>query len=154
MLETVSQGFKNARNFLQGQAQLTEDNIDTALKEVRRSLLEADVEYSVVKGFMGRVKDKAMGEIITVRTKSKAGKKVKLSPSEHFIGFCYDELEALMGPVDTEIRLSRPVGTIMMVGLDLISSAAFFAFSIISFPPCPCTVKNPKSISFSALIAL
>ena len=117
MLETVSQGFKNARNFLQGQAQLTEENIDTALKEVRRSLLEADVEYSVVKGFMGRVKEKAMGETITVRAKNKTGKKVKLSPSEHFIGFCYDELEALMGPVDTEIRLSRPVGTIMMVGL-------------------------------------
>ena len=117
MLETVSSGFKKARNYLQGQAQLTEENIDLALKEVRRSLLEADVEYSVVKTFLSRVKEKAMGETITVRAKDKKGNKLKLSPAEHFVGFCHEELEALMGPVDSEIRLSRPVGTVMMVGL-------------------------------------
>ena len=49
MLETVSKGFRTARNFLSGQAELTEANIDEALRDVRLSLLEADVEFRVVK---------------------------------------------------------------------------------------------------------
>jgi signal recognition particle subunit SRP54 len=117
MLETVSKGFKAARNYLQGQAELTETNIDEALREVRLSLLEADVEFNVVKAFLGRVKEKALGRTVLVEGEDKKGKKLKLSPAEHFIGICYEELEALMGPVDTEIRLSQPIGTIMMVGL-------------------------------------
>jgi signal recognition particle subunit SRP54 len=48
MLETVSKGFRNARNYLAGQAELTESNTDEALREVRLSLLEADVELGVV----------------------------------------------------------------------------------------------------------
>ncbi len=57
MLETVSKGFRSARAMLQGQAELTDNNIDEALREVRLSLLEADVEFSVVKGFLARVKE-------------------------------------------------------------------------------------------------
>jgi signal recognition particle subunit SRP54 len=116
MLETISKGFKSARNILQGQAELSESNIDNALKEVRLSLLEADVEFNVVKGFLARVKEKAVGA--TVVTEAKKGReKVKVGPAEHFIKICYDELEALMGPVDADINIGKPVGTIMMVGL-------------------------------------
>lgn len=116
MLETVSKGFRSARNLLQGQAELSESNIDKALREVRLSLLEADVEFNVVKGFLARVKEKAIGETVATQAK-REGKKLKVGPAEHFIRICYDELEALMGPVDTDIQLSKPVGTIMMVGL-------------------------------------
>ncbi len=117
MLETVSKGFRSARNFLAGQAELTEGNTDEALREVRLSLLEADVELGVVKSFLARVKEKAVGGTVTTEGKDKKGQKMKLGPAEHFIKACYDELVALMGPVDTSIRLSKPVGTIMMVGL-------------------------------------
>lgn len=117
MLETISKGFRSARNLLAGQAELTESNTEQALREVRLSLLEADVEFNVVKGFLARVREKSVGQSVQTEGKDKAGRKVKLGPAEHFIKSCYDELEALMGPVDTEIRLSQPVGTIMMVGL-------------------------------------
>jgi signal recognition particle subunit SRP54 len=116
MLETISKGFRSARNMLQGQAELSESNIDKALREVRLSLLEADVEFNVVKGFLARVKEKAVGETVQTSAKSKE-KKLKVAPADHFIRICYDELEALMGPVDTDISLSKPIGTIMMVGL-------------------------------------
>jgi signal recognition particle subunit SRP54 len=117
MLETVSKGFRSARNFLSGQAELTETNTDEALREVRLSLLEADVELGVAKTFLAKVKEATVGNTVTVEGKDKSGKKVKLGPAEHFIKACYDQLVALMGPVDTNIRLSKPVGTIMMVGL-------------------------------------
>lgn len=117
MLETVSKGFRSARAMLAGQAELTDSNIDEALREVRLSLLEADVEFSVVKGFLARVKEKAVGQSVTTVAKDKQGKKLKVGPADHFIKCCYEELEALMGPVDTSIRLQKPVGTIMMVGL-------------------------------------
>ncbi|MFZ9886830.1 MAG: signal recognition particle protein [Myxococcota bacterium] len=116
MLETVSKGFRSARQLLQGQAELSEANIDSALREVRLSLLEADVEFNVVKGFLARVKEKAVGATVATSAR-REGKKLKVGPAEHFVRICYDELEALMGPVDTDIQLSKPVGTIMMVGL-------------------------------------
>jgi signal recognition particle subunit SRP54 len=117
MLETVSKGFKSARNYLAGQAELTESNTDEALREVRLSLLEADVELGVVKSFLARVKEATIGHTVAVEGTNKKGQKVKLGPAEHFIKSCYEELVALMGPVDTSLRLSKPVGTIMMVGL-------------------------------------
>ncbi|MBI1947100.1 MAG: signal recognition particle protein [Deltaproteobacteria bacterium] len=117
MLETVSKGFRSARNFLAGQAELTEGNTEEALREVRLSLLEADVELGVTKSFLQRVKEASLGHTVSVEGKDKKGQKVKLGPAEHFIKSCYDELVALMGPVDAAIRLSQPVGSIMMVGL-------------------------------------
>ena len=55
MFETIARGFRQARNRLAGLTELTESNIDTALREVRLSLLEADVEIGVVKAFLSRV---------------------------------------------------------------------------------------------------
>ena len=59
MLETLSKGFKNARLKLQGKTTLSEANIADALRDVRTSLLEADVELGVVKDFLERVKERA-----------------------------------------------------------------------------------------------
>ncbi len=117
MFETLSKGFRTARQTLSGQAELNEHNIDNALREVRVSLLEADVEYNVVTRFLDRVKTKALGKQVATMLKDKTGQRLYVKPAEHFVGICYEELEALMGPVDTSIKLSKPIGTIMMVGL-------------------------------------
>jgi len=117
MFETLSKGFRSARDFLQGQTDLTEENIETALRDVRLSLLEADVEFRVTKTFLSRVKEKALGETVKLRARA-SGKKIKVSPGEHFVKICQDELVQLMGPVDTSIATAKkgPTG-IMMVGL-------------------------------------
>ncbi|MRR36623.1 signal recognition particle protein, partial [bacterium] len=117
MLEMLSGGFKKAQELLQGKVTLQEKHIEDAIKEIRISLLEADVEFHVVKAFIDRVKEKAIGEIVQTRV-SHAGKKLKASPEQHFVKICYDELSALMGPVDTSLSFGdRAVSSIMMVGL-------------------------------------
>ena len=116
MLETLSKGFRNARLKLQGKTMLSEDNISEALRDVRVSLLEADVELGVVKAFLGRVKERALGEVVQVKHKKFKGQ--KLAPSDWFVKICHEELIALMGPVDPSLELdsSKPA-LIMMVGL-------------------------------------
>ncbi|RLB09238.1 MAG: signal recognition particle protein [Deltaproteobacteria bacterium] len=117
MFEVLIRGFKQARNRLQGKIELTESTIDEALKDIRVSLLEADVHYKIVKDFLSRVKEKALGEIVQLKVSYK-GKRLKVSPADHFINICYKELEALMGPVDTEIKISsNKITSIMLVGL-------------------------------------
>ncbi len=128
MLETLSKGFRAARERLTGVAELTEDNIEAALRDVRMSLLEADVAFSVTKAFLSRVKEKALGLKVQLRAKAelpdegKPGDKIVKSldvpPEYHFINICQEELTALMGPVDTEIHWAKKGPTvIMMVGL-------------------------------------
>ena len=118
MLETLSQGFRNARLRLQGKAQLSEDNIAEALRDVRVSLLEADVELGVVKSFLSRVKERALGEVVPIRGHKKGPQGAKLAPGDWFVKICHDELQALMGPVDTSLELSKSKPAIvMMVGL-------------------------------------
>src|ERR1700722_20704507 len=101
MLDTVAKGFKAAKNRLTGKAEITEELVDEALRDIRVSLLEADVSFEVVKRFVARVKDKAIGEVVKTSATDKSGKKVKVAPSDHFVKICHDELESLMGPVDT-----------------------------------------------------
>ena len=62
----------------------TEDNIADALKDVRMSLLEADVQFSVVKTFIANVRENALGELVDTRVKHN-DRKLKVSPGEHFI---------------------------------------------------------------------
>jgi len=117
MFETLTKGFRAARDFLQGETELSEENIEKALRDVRLSLLEADVEFKVTKTFLARVKEKALGETVKLRARA-SGKKVKVSPGEHFVKICQDELIGLMGPVDTSVAMAKkgPTG-LMMVGL-------------------------------------
>ena len=119
MFDAVRKGFKNAVHVFEGKRELTEENIEEALKAIRLSLFEADVNFQVVKRFLAAVKEKALGEIVQVRIKD-GGKTLRASPGDVFIKICHDELEALMGPVDTGLtfvqgRLGPTV--IMMVGL-------------------------------------
>src|SRR6266478_2323276 len=120
MLDAVTKGFRAAKHKLTGKAELTEANIDDALRDIRVALLEADVEFNVAKRFLARVKEKAVGEVVATAVTDRKGKKLQVAPGDHFIKICHDELEALMGPVDTSLVLTqkgeRPSG-IMMVGL-------------------------------------
>ncbi|HET9598794.1 MAG TPA: signal recognition particle protein [Anaeromyxobacteraceae bacterium] len=117
MLETVAKGFKAARNKLKGRTEITPDVVDDALRDIRVSLLEADVAFDVVKRFVARVREKAVGEVVETKVDTKKGK-VRATPQDHFIKICHDELEALMGPVDTSLKVKPrgPTG-VMMVGL-------------------------------------
>lgn len=117
MFETLSKGFRAAKQRLAGEAELNETNIEEALRDVRLSLLEADVEFRVTKAFLNRVKETAIGEVVKIKARTKQVKR-KISPSEHFVKICQDELTKLMGPVDTSLSFAKkgPTG-IMMVGL-------------------------------------
>src|SRR5215467_6402888 len=118
MFETLTRGFRAAKQRLAGKAELTPEVIDEALREVRLSLLEADVEFKVVKAFLDRVKEKTIGQVVETKAKSTEHGVMRVTPEQHFVKICQDELVALMGPVDTTIRTAKrgPTG-IMMVGL-------------------------------------
>ncbi len=119
MFETLTKGFRSARNKLAGVKELTAENIEPALRDVRLALLEADVEFSVTKRFLAQVKEKAVGTT-TATTAEVAGKKIKIGPVERFIKICQDELESMMAWEGEPIVFSDKKGTptgIMMVGL-------------------------------------
>jgi signal recognition particle subunit SRP54 len=118
MFETLTKGFRAARHRLSGVTELTEDNIDQALRDVRVSLLEADVEFNVVKRFLASVKEQALGQVVQTRAAHK-GKKVRVGPAEQFVKICQDELERMMafeGP-PLEFAKRPQVTGIMLVGL-------------------------------------
>lgn len=117
MLDVISDGFREAKLRFKGQATLTDDSVRDAIADIRKSLLEADVEYSVVRQFLNRVQEQAVGQVV----QTKAGKGVErksATPGDHFVMICREELEKLMGPVDTNLKfpVNRPA-LIMMVGL-------------------------------------
>jgi len=117
MLETVAKGFKAARNKLKGRTQITAEVVDDALRDIRVALLEADVAFDVVKRFVARVREKAVGEVVDTKVQTGKGT-LRVTPQDHFVKICHDELEALMGPVDTSLATAKkgPTG-VMMVGL-------------------------------------
>jgi signal recognition particle subunit SRP54 len=120
MFDALTKGFKSARNRLAGLTELTEQNVDSALREVRLSLLEADVELGVVKAFLARVKEKALGEVVRTRARGKEGAAHKVTASDVFVKICHDELVALMSPADGDALTMAPKGQptgVMMVGL-------------------------------------
>ncbi len=93
---------------LRGHGRLSEDNIKDALKEVRRALLEADVNYKVVKDFISQVETKAIGEEV-LRS---------ITPGQQVIKIVYDELTDLLGKERVEMRFSpQPPTVFMLVGL-------------------------------------
>ncbi len=117
MLDILSDGFRKATDRLRGIAVLTEDNIAPAMADIRTSLLDADVEYGVVKDLINRIKEKAVGTKVNL-TAGKGKEKVKTGAGDHFVKICLDELTALMGPVETKLNLpTSRIASVMMVGL-------------------------------------
>src|SRR5215204_1234360 len=93
---------------LAGRGRISEENVRDAMRDVRTALLEADVNFKVVKDFTDRVLEKAIGQEV-IKT---------LKPGEVMVKIVYDELVELMGPVDTRIYTVQPPPTvIMMAGL-------------------------------------
>ncbi|MAI78931.1 MAG: signal recognition particle protein [Deltaproteobacteria bacterium] len=117
MLETISQGFKSATDRLRGVRELHASNVDEALRDVRMSLLEADVDFGVVKDFLARVKDRSLGDKVETRVRDASGQMIKVTPGQHFIRVCEQELTELMGPIDTSLAASSGVTSIMLAGL-------------------------------------
>jgi signal recognition particle subunit SRP54 len=103
---------------LTGVAELTDDVIDEALRDVRLSLLEGDVEFRVVKRFLERVKEAARGKQVELRAKSEEYGTKKITAEQAFVAICQDELVKMMGPVDTDLKWAKKGATgIMMCGL-------------------------------------
>ena len=108
MLENLTQRLSGVIKTLRGEARLTESNIQDALREVRLALLEADVALPVVKDFIARVKDKALGEAVVG----------SLTPGQALIGVVHRELTATMGGQAAELNLAtQPPAVILMAGL-------------------------------------
>ncbi len=117
MFEALTRGFKEAQNRLAGLTELTEKNLQPALKEVRLSLLEADVELGVVKRFLARVEQKALGQAVQTRVRH-GGETHRVSASDQFVKICFDELVGMMNFEGEPVAIA-PTGTtgVMMVGL-------------------------------------
>ena len=104
--ERLNKAFKN----ISGQGKLTEKNMNDMLKEVRMSLLEADVNYDVVKSFVENVKEKALGQEVLD----------SLNPSQMVVKIVHDELQVLLGEEDARIHFKKQgMTTVMMVGFKL-----------------------------------
>ena len=118
MLETLTQGFESARERLRGVRKLDEESIRDSLRDVRMSLLEADVDLQVTKDFLARVKERVLGEKVATRVRDAQGRVHRATPGQHFVAVCEQELAALMGPVDTELATGeRGVTSVMLIGL-------------------------------------
>ena len=106
--EALTDKLSNIFKRLRGQARLSESNMDEMLKEIRIALLEADVNFKVVKEFINNVKEKAIGQDVLK----------KLNPSQMITKIVHDELEELLGGGETEIKYQNNKPTvIMLVGL-------------------------------------
>ena len=106
--ESLSDKLSSIFKKIRGQARLTEKNMEDMLKEIRVALLEADVNYKVVKEFTNNVREKALGQDVLA----------KLNPSQMLVKIVHDELVELLGSDDSELHYqnNRPT-VIMMVGL-------------------------------------
>jgi signal recognition particle subunit SRP54 len=117
VLETITQGFRSATERLRGVNQLSDENIEQSLRDVRMSLLEADVDFAVTNDFLGRVKERALGEKIRTRVRDASGRTHRITPGQHFVAICEEELTNLMGPVDPSLSRERGAVSVMLVGL-------------------------------------
>lgn len=108
MFDNLTSRFSGVIKTLRGEARLTESNIQEALREVRMALLEADVALPVIKEFIARVKEKAVGQEVMS----------SLSPGQALVGVVHQELIAIMGGEKVDINLvTVPPAVILMAGL-------------------------------------
>ncbi|MCM1292915.1 MAG: signal recognition particle protein [Bacteroides sp.] len=107
MFENLSEKLERSFKILKGQGKITEINVAETLKEVRRSLIDADVQYNVAKNFVNTVKQKALGQNVLTAVK----------PGEMMVKIVHDELAALMGGETAPINLSGNPTVILMSGL-------------------------------------
>jgi len=108
MFEGLQEKFQEVFRRLKGEGRITQEHLSAALKELRLALLEGDVHFRVVKDFLGRVEQKAIGEKVLD----------SLSPAQQVIGIVHDELVATLGGADAqELRVAGTPAVILMCGL-------------------------------------
>ncbi len=108
MLDNLSGRFNRVLRFLKGEAQITEDNMKQALREIRLSLLEADVNFRVVKQFVANIRERALGSEV----------RESLSPYQQIVKIVQAELTGLLGTGHRElVRAPKKPSVIMLVGL-------------------------------------
>jgi signal recognition particle subunit SRP54 len=105
MFEGIQRNLSEALKKLRGRGRLTEANIRDGMREVRKALLEADVNFTVVNDFIARVTERSVGQDVLAR----------IDPSEQIVRIVYDELVALMGPVDHRIPFAKDRPTVIML---------------------------------------
>jgi signal recognition particle subunit SRP54 len=107
MFENLGDRLQSAMDKIKGYGKITEDNINEVTREIRLALLEADVNYKVVKEFINNVKEKALGEEVVK----------SLKPGEQFVKIVKDELVELLGGDTKDLNVIGNPATLMMVGL-------------------------------------
>lgn len=107
MFENLSERLERSFKLLKGEGKITEINVAETLKDVRRALLEADVNYNVAKQFTERVKEKSLGQNVLTSVR----------PGELMVKIVHDELAMLMGGKASELNLSKIPSIILMSGL-------------------------------------
>ncbi|TDT69155.1 signal recognition particle subunit FFH/SRP54 (srp54) [Hypnocyclicus thermotrophus] len=118
MLDNLGNRFQEIFKKVRGNGVLNESNIKDALKEVRLALLEADVNYKVVKEFVGKVKEKAVGETVLKG----------INPAQQFIKIVHDELVELLGGTNARLtKANKPPTIIMLAGLQGAGKTTFAA---------------------------
>jgi signal recognition particle subunit SRP54 len=107
MFENLTDKFDRAFKVLKGQGQITEINVAESLKEVRRALLDADVNFKTAKNFTNSIKEKALGRDVLT----------SVSPGQLMIKICHEELIRLMGGNEVELDLKASPSVVLMSGL-------------------------------------
>ena len=107
MFESLGERLQNALHKIKGYGKITEDNISDMMREIRLALLEADVNYKVVKEFTNIVKEKALGEEVAS----------SINPGDLFVKIVKDELTELLGGESAPLNTSGKPATLMLVGL-------------------------------------
>ena len=107
MFESLQQSLDSALKTLSGKGKLSESNMREGLEKVQQALLEADVSFPVVKDFIARVTEEAVGERVLK----------SLNPTQQLVGVVHQELVNLMGPVDHSLKLRSDTTVLMLCGL-------------------------------------
>jgi signal recognition particle subunit SRP54 len=105
MFEGIQRGLGEALKKLRGRGRITETNVRESMQEVRKALLDADVNYNVANAFIERVTERSIGQQV-LRT---------LDPGEQIVRIVYDELVGLMGPVDPNFHFAKDRPTVLML---------------------------------------
>ena len=108
MFENLSERLERSFKLLKGEGKITEINVAETLKDVRRALLDADVNFKVAKQFTDTVKQKALGKNVLTSVK----------PGQLMVKIVHDELTQLMGGQAGELKLSSRPSVILMAGLN------------------------------------
>jgi signal recognition particle subunit SRP54 len=107
MFENLTEKLESSFKLLKGEGYITEINVSETLKEVRRALLDADVNYKIAKNFTDSVKEKALGQNVLASVK----------PGEMIVKIVHDELASLMGGKMEDINIKPNPAIILVAGL-------------------------------------